>query len=213
MEKVIIYGGGGHAKVIIDIVHQSGEYEIVGVFDDDVSRKAKALLGVEVLGAFPQFSEVYDGTTGLIIGIGDNTARHRVWEKLQSLPIRYVRAVHPSAVIGHEVELGEGAVVMAGAVINCCSKLGAHSIANTRSSIGHDCHVGDFVHIAPGVVLCGGVRVGRTSLVGAGAVVLPGVTIGRNVVVGGGAVATRDVPDGACVVGVPAKPLNRSREA
>jgi sugar O-acyltransferase (sialic acid O-acetyltransferase NeuD family) len=211
MQKLLIYGAGGHAKVIVDTVHISGKFEIAGLIDDNADKVGENLLGEEVIGTFSDLVRLYSEDTGLILGIGENRARFHVWERLQKAGVKckYVTAIHPSAIIGEEVTLGEGTVVMAGAVINACSDMGRHSIVNTASSIDHDCRIGDFVHIAPGAVLCGGVCVGELSLVGVGAKVLPGVNIGREVVVGAGAVVTRDVADSTCIVGVPARPVQR----
>jgi sugar O-acyltransferase (sialic acid O-acetyltransferase NeuD family) len=205
MQKLMIYGAGGHARLIIDIVHKSGEFEIVGLIDDNPDREDENMLGEKVKGTFADLRHLSNEISGLIIGIGDNRARRRVWEKLRPLGVNYAQAVHPSAILGGEVLVGEGTVVMAGTVISCRARVGCHSIVNTRSLVGHDCRIGDFVHIAPGAVLCGTVRVGDLSLVGASATLLPSVTVGREVVVGAGSVVTKDIPDGVRVVGVPAR--------
>jgi sugar O-acyltransferase (sialic acid O-acetyltransferase NeuD family) len=211
MDELIIYGAGGHAKIVIGIIHKCRKYRIAALIDDDAGRKGERLLGEEVIGAFADLPRLLSRTRHLIIAVGDNGARHRLWERLRGLSPSYAEAVHPSATLGEQVTIGEGTVVMAGAIINCCTRIGNHSIVNTRSSIDHDCSIGDFVHIAPGVTLCGSVHVGKLSLVGAGATVLPGVTVGHEAVVGAGAIVIRDVLDGECVVGVPAKPLNRRK--
>jgi sugar O-acyltransferase (sialic acid O-acetyltransferase NeuD family) len=211
MQKLLIYGAGGHAKVIVDIVHACGDFEIAGLIDDNPNKVGEKLLGEEVIGTFSDLVRLCSEDMGIILGIGENRARFHVWERLQKAAVKckYVTAIHPSAMVGEEVTLGEGTVVMAGTVINPGSRVGRHCIVNTASSIDHDCRIGDFVHIAPGAVLCGGVHVGDLSLVGVGATVLPGINIGREAVVGAGAVVTSDVPDSACVVGVPARPIQR----
>jgi sugar O-acyltransferase (sialic acid O-acetyltransferase NeuD family) len=212
MQKLLIYGAGGHAKVIVDILHQCRDFEIAGLIDDNPEKVGEKLLGEEVIGTFSDLVRLSSEDMGLtLLAIGDNRTRFYVWRKLEEAGIKckYVTAIHPSAILGGEVTLGEGTVVMAGTIINACSNVGRHSIVNTGSSVDHDCRIGDFVHIAPGAVLCGGVSLGELSLVGVGAKVLPGVNIGREVVVGAGAVVTRDVPDSVCVVGVPARALRR----
>ena len=100
-------------------------------------------------------------------------------------------------------------MVMQGSVVQSCAHIGKHCIVNTGASVDHDCEVADFVHIAPHATVLGGVKIGEGSWIGAGAVVKQYVTIGRNCMIGAGAVVLENVPDGATVVGVPAKEIKK----
>jgi len=205
-QKLIVFGAGGHAKVVIDIIEQQGSYEIVGVLDDDVSRKGSRFFGYTLLGTRADLPALRSAQMHLaIVAIGDNARRAAVAALLTQQSWQFAAAVHPRACIGRGVDIGPGCVIMAGCVVNADAILGAHVIVNTGATIDHDCRIEEGVHIAPGCHLCGGVRVGRSSLLGAGATVTPGVTIGSKVIVGAGSAVIHDVADEAQVSGAPAR--------
>jgi sugar O-acyltransferase (sialic acid O-acetyltransferase NeuD family) len=141
----------------------------------------------------------------VIIAIGNNRARARLFQQMQRRGARLAIARHPSAVIAPDVRIGPWTMICAGAIANPGSVIGASVLLNTGSTIDHHNEIGDAVHIAPGVHLGGRVVVGEGALVGIGATVMPGRTIGPWATVGAGACVTRDVPPGITVVGVPAR--------
>ncbi len=209
MKHIVLFGAGGHGRVVRDIVDQQHAYDlescIVAVYDDYVLEKMMdgTLPILHSEEAFRNFVEKNGSVLGLI-GIGNNEIRERL---SREYPIRYAVAIHPTAIIADDVKIGEGTVVMAGAIINPGARIGRHCIINTGAIIEHDCIVGDYVHVAPGTKIAGNVTIGRMSHIGIGAAVIPRVVIGENVVVGAGAVVIHDVQDNLKVVGVPAKPL------
>lgn len=192
-----LYGASGHCKVIIDILLQN-HIEIKGVFDDNP--KYENILGVPVM----LNNGAYNNDAEWIISIGNNKIRKKIAEKLGGT---FLKAIHPSAVVSKWSRIGEGTVVMAGAVINPDAAIGEHCIINTGAVIEHDCTIESYVHISPNASLAGGVHVGEGSHVGIGASVIQGVKIGKWVTIGAGSVVIRDVPDHATVVGIPAKPI------
>ncbi len=202
-EGVFIYGSGGHARVIADILAAEGK-ALLGFIDDDPSKWGKDGPGPEVigLGAFPGT----EADVRVIIGIGDNEARRRAAAKMEAdgTPL-FDTAVHPWSVIGGNTSLGPGTVVMAGAVINCDSVVGRHVIINTAAGVDHDCRIDEFAHISPGARLGGGVSVGAGTWIGLGASIINNCRIGRNVIVGVGAVVIEDIPDSWVVAGNPAR--------
>ncbi len=200
-DAVILIGGGGHAGVVLDVCRAAG-VGVVGVVDDD---RGCGLVraGLDWIG--PLGCDLPDGGRW-VLAIGDLGARRRALGGLDG-GRRCGAIVHPSAVIGSDVELGDGTVVMPRAVINRGARIGIDGIVNTGAIVEHDCVIGDNAHLAPGSVLGGGVRVGGGTLVGIGACVIPGMVIGRGCVVGAGAVVVRGVGDGERVVGVPARGL------
>jgi sugar O-acyltransferase (sialic acid O-acetyltransferase NeuD family) len=208
-EKIVVFGAGGHAKVVIDIIERQGNYEIAGLLDDDIRHKGERFFGYPVLGTRAQLPALISPQLcHAIVTIGDNASRAAVAAYLDQHGWRFANAIHPSASIGRGAEIGPGSVVMAACVVNSDATLGSQVIINTGATVDHDCRIEDTVHIAPGCHLCGGVRVGRGSLVGAGTTVTPGVKIGKNVIVGAGSAVNRDVADGTKVSGSPAKPLS-----
>jgi acetyltransferase EpsM len=205
MKKLIIIGAGGNSKVIIDLLHcrmRAGEpLQILGILDDD--RRKTGLMGYPSLGAVSEAETYRDAPDVFFInGIGDNGIRKLLYERHPGL--RYAVAIHPSALIGSGVRLGEGTVVMAGAIINVDSVIGRMALINTGAVVEHDNRVGDFAHVASGAATAGNVRIGELTLLGTGARVIPGVAIGRNAVIGAGAVVVSNIPDDCVAVGVPA---------
>ena len=208
-EKLIVFGAGGHAKVVLDIIERQGNYAIAGLLDDDPKHQGKRFFGYPVLGTRADLPALLSAELShAIVTIGDNASRAAVAAYLSQLGWRFALAVHPHASIGRGAEIGPGSVVMAGCAVNADAHLGAQVIVNTGATVDHDCRVEDGVHIAPGCHLCGGVSVGPGSFLGAGCIVTPGVRIGAKAVIGAGSTVIRDVADGARVSGSPAKPLD-----
>lgn len=205
-EKLIVFGAGGHAKVVIDIIELQGIYDIAAVLDDDSRLKGSRFFGYTVLGTRAELPGLQSAGMRLaIVAIGENASRAAVAAHLTEQGWQFATAVHPRACIGRGVETAPGCAIMAGCVVNADARIGAHCIINSGATIDHDCRIAEDVHIAPGCHLCGGVSVGRGSFLGAGTTVTPGVSIGSNVIVGAASAVIRDVADAAKVSGVPAR--------
>ena len=204
-EPFIIWGAGGHGRVVADLVRALGD-TVVGFVDRDVSRVGQlAEPGGACVIATDAELDAVSPHIRLAVAIGDNATRLRCVLRRgeRSAP----PLVHPRAVCSPSVTLGVGSVVLAGAVINAAARIGTAGIINTASVVEHDCRLGDGVHLSPGAILCGGVRVSDRAWIGAGATVLPGVSIGADAMVGAGAVVLRDVAPGSTVVGNPARAI------
>ncbi|MFO1391238.1 MAG: acetyltransferase [Agitococcus sp.] len=208
MKKIVVFGAGGHAKVVIDIALLMG-YQVLAVFDDDNSKQGQSVLGIPVVGnqqqliSFAQQHEIHH----FFVALGHNALRLQLAQKFIAANLLPVTLIHPKATIAASANIGLGTVVMAGACINADVIIGHQVIINTSAVIEHDCIVADGVHLAPTTALCGAVQVGQQTLIGVGAKVLPAITIGEQVMIGAGAVVINHIPSWQKVVGIPAKAL------
>ena len=197
-----LYGAGGHSKVITDILNSLG-IKVLGVFDDKPSgAKLKTMAidsGVRVQGSsFPKLN------APLIISVGDNLRRAELDTMLRDRA-EYGKAIHGTTIISDKATIGEGTVILQGAIVQSAAKVGRHVLVNTAASIDHDNEIGDYAHISPHATLCGHVKVGEGTHIGAGAVVIPSIKIGKWCTIGAGTVVIRDIPDYATAVGNPAR--------
>lgn len=206
---VIVVGGAGHAKVLISTLllqHRT----VLGFVDPKSS--LPPLLGIARLGDDeavylhpPEQVRLVNG----VGSIGSTVLRQAVYEKFQAKQYIFETVIHPSAIIAAEVHTEDGVQVMAGAVVQPGSRLGANVIINTRACVDHDCLIDAHAHIAPGVTLSGYVKIGKGAHIGTGASIIQGVNVGAGSIVGAGSVVVGDVPAGVTVVGVPAGSVAR----
>ena len=208
-EGISLYGGGGHARVIADVLNKlqicvATQYEDDLLLVQDTSSPFQA--GVMLSGK-ENFSTP---SSQLIIGIGKNQIRQNIAKSLSPFNLGYACVTQPSATISDTVSIGEGSVVFSNAVLQVGTEVGMHVIINTSASIDHECKINDFAHISPNATLCGNVTVGEGAHIGAGATVIEGVKIGKWSTVGAGSVVIRDVEDFQTVVGCPAKLISTS---
>lgn len=193
IDKVTLYGAGGHCKVVIDILQSLG-YEVTQVVDD--SPNASSILNIPLL--LPGKS--YDN---VIVSIGNCQVREQIVNNITAN--KYITAIHPTAIVSKTAKIGKGTVIVQGAIVQACSIIGDHCIVNTKASIGHDVMLKDFVHVASGATICGGATIGKGTWIGAGSVVKQGVKIGENCMIGAGSVVVKDIPDNVVAYGNPCR--------
>jgi len=209
--KLLVFGAGGHGKVVADVARSAG-WELAGFVDDAPERDGTAIWGLPVRSLARLQREAPElAGAAFALGVGDNGARGRCHARLRQAGLTVVSLVHASATVAPTAVLGEGTVVMAKAAVNPDARLGLGCIVNTGAVVEHDCLLGDYVHLSPTAALGGGVTIGPRAHLGLGAVALPGLRVGADARVGAGAAAIRDVADGDTVVGVPARPILKGR--
>jgi sugar O-acyltransferase (sialic acid O-acetyltransferase NeuD family) len=207
---LIVYGAGGHGKVVADVGRSMG-FTLAAFVDDGLAKVGTIVFGAPVVSwerLVGERGRWADAVVGL--GIGDNSVREECFRRIGAAGLPVATLVHPRAVLAPSSRIGVGTVVMASAVVNPDAEVGDGAILNTGSIVEHDNRLGRFVHLCPNVALGGNVSIGDRTQLGLGAVVLPGVHVGADVRVGAGAVVHRPVADGLTVVGVPARPIARS---
>lgn len=191
---MLLIGGSGHAKVIMDCLKQGS---IKGIFDDN--KDLKELNNIPVIHSYD--ADFLPEET-VIISIGKNSTRKKI---AQNTKHAFGNAIHHSAIISPSAKIDTGTVILQGSIIQADATIGKHCIINTAATVDHDCRLGDYVHISPNATLSGTVSIGEGTWIGAGATVINNITIGKGCVIGAGAVVTKNIPDYSLAVGIPAK--------
>jgi sugar O-acyltransferase (sialic acid O-acetyltransferase NeuD family) len=209
--RVLLVGAGGHAQVVADIllrIHQDDNDIVpIGYLDDNPGLVGHTYLSLPVLGRIEELSSI--AHDAILIAIGDNATRCRLFSLLKSKGEQFATACHPRAVIAPDVPLGAGTVVCAGVVVNTGSVIGANVILNTGCTVDHHNQVGDHVHVAPGVHLGGDVRIGEGALLGIGTTVMPQRQVDEWSIISAGSLVHRDVGARVVAAGVPARIIRR----
>ncbi len=207
MGNIVVIGGGGHARVVTNILKKNQQFRVIGYTDHE---DKGSILGCPYLGNDSILESLIAQRQACAAAIGIGmvkviTARICVMENLEMLGFDIPAIVSKDAVLNENVIIGKASMVGDGAIINCGSKIGVCSIINTNSTVEHDCDIGSYVHIAPGAIISGEVKIGNHSFVGAGAIIIQGKTIGENVTIGAGATVVRDCLSPGTYIGTPAR--------
>lgn len=203
---LVIIGGGGHAKVILDLIRQCNDYKAVG-FTAPNQNSPLSESGLKYFGDDTCLPELFrQGITNAVMGFADinNTLRQEKFETIRKWGFAFPPLVHPSATLANNVVINDGTIVMAKAVVNAGTIIDTNVIINTGAIVEHDCILENSAQIGPGAILCGGVIVGKKAFIGAGACVIPQKRVGSSAVIGAGSIVLHDVKDNTTVFGNPA---------
>lgn len=215
IKRVVIVGTGGHAREIHELIEDintvAPAWEILGWLDSNAAAHGTTVHDLPVLGDVDWLQanpDVY-----VTVAIGAPPVRRRVVERVRAIGhTRFATLIHPTALIGRRVEIGEGTVICAGVITSTDYRLGQHVLINRMATVAHDDDLHDFVTIAPSAVISGNVTIGEGTDLGTNATVNQGVEIGAWTIVGSGAVVTKSLPANCTAVGAPAKPIKERPE-
>lgn len=193
-KSIYIYGASGHGLVVSDIAKSCGYDDVI--FIDDGENK------------YPAFEDI-KRTSGIPVafGIGSNSIRAKLFQKVQNNGFEIVSLIHPSSIISPSVTIGKGTVIMSNVVVNAKTTIGVGVILNSSCVIEHECIIDDFVHISPNVALAGDVKVGKYTHIGIGSCVIQGLTIGKNTIVGAGSTVVKNIGNFKKAYGNPCKEI------
>jgi sugar O-acyltransferase (sialic acid O-acetyltransferase NeuD family) len=195
---VILYGAGGHGKMLIDLLRAQGHYQIYGIVDDSLTPGAQ-VMGVQVAGGAGLLPALYAQGVRLAVnavgGISSIAVRVEIFRRLAEAGFAFPALAHPRALVEPGARLAAGSQVLAMAYVGSEAQIGFGTIVNTGAIVSHDCRLGDYVAISPGAILAGEVQVGSRALIGMGATINLRVKIGAGARIGNGATVKADVPE------------------
>jgi sugar O-acyltransferase (sialic acid O-acetyltransferase NeuD family) len=210
MQKILLIGGGGHCKVVIQAVLHAGRYKIAGIID--VKEKiGKEVLGFPVIGADQDMKKYFKkGIRHCFItlgSIGKPEPRIRLFNVASGIGFKFPNIIHPGSFVSKFAGMGSGNYIGPAAVINPGAAIGNNCIINTGAVIEHDVKIGDFVHVAPGVAVSGGAMIGKHSHIGTGSCVSQDIKIGENAIIGTGSVVVDDIKSNSLAYGNPCREI------
>ncbi|WP_198027628.1 acetyltransferase [Seonamhaeicola sp. S2-3] len=213
--NIVIIGASGHARVIIDILERNNQYNIVGLIDS-FKPVGSYIYNYKILGRekdIPNLKKTHNFRHG-IIAIGDNWTRKKIHEKIVKIAPRFkfINAIHPTAVIGKDVKIGKGVVVVAGSIINSNAVIGDFCIINTKASLGHDSQLKKYASLAPNSTIGGNVKIGTCTAICLSASIIQDITIGKHCIIGASSLIIRDVPNNSKVIGIPGKVIEKIKK-
>ncbi len=201
---VIVWGTGGHARVVSEIIELTDGYEVAGYVDDFA--ESETFLDRPIFGGRDRLPDLLsDELSEFVVAIGNCKVRLEALRHGLSLGFRSRVWAHPGSCVSAHTKIGPGTVICPGAVVCTHAELGAACIVNTMASVDHDCRLADGVHVCPGAHLAGDVHIGERSWIGIGSSVVEGKKIGSDVLIGAGSVVNRSIPDGVKAWGTPAR--------
>jgi sugar O-acyltransferase (sialic acid O-acetyltransferase NeuD family) len=205
MKEILVFGAGGHAKVIIDIIEKQNEYKLVGLIDP-YKEKNEEHFGYPILGNNRDYS-IINRVYGGIIAIGDNWVRYKtsLFIISKNNSFRFMCFIHPFSMIARGVKIGKGSIIMPGVIINSDTIIGNHCIINTNTSIDHDCNIGNYVSLAPKVTTGGHVNISDYSAIGLGTNIIQNINIGEHTIIGAGSTVVRHIGSNIVAFGTPCK--------
>jgi len=196
MTRLLLIGAGGHAAACLDVLEAGRVFVVAGLVDPKFPPGSRQF-GYPVLGDDEVLATLRENCDAALVALGQiksSSPRRRLASLLRDLGFRLPVVVAPSAHLSASAEIGEGGIVMHGAVIGPGVVVGAMAIVNNKALVEHGCRVGDFVHVATGATVNGDCLIGDDCFIGSGAVILQGVTIGPRSIVSAGSVVRSDLP-------------------
>ena len=209
-ENIILIGAGGHCVSCIDVIEQEGKYNIIGILDDDKVLLGKKVLGYNILGDSDDIKKYNVECPNFFITIGQiktSSIRSSIFEKLKTFKIKIPSIISPLAYVSEYSELGEGTIIMHGAIVNANAKIGENCIINTNSLIEHDSDIGAHCHVSTGSIINGTVKVGAKSFIGSNATLTNNITIAEDVIVASGTTVFKKITRSGTYAGNPAKQI------
>lgn len=204
-QKLILIGGGGHAKACIDVIHSTEGFDIIGYIDQSPVLDEK--FGIPYLGT-DSIIEAHITKAKFIITVGQIKSadiRFKLYNTIKSLGGHLATVIAKNAYVSPLAQIKEGTIIMHGAIIQTDVKIGANCIINDGAIIEHDCIVSNHVHVSTGALLNGNVNIADFSFVGSGAIIIQGISIAEETIIGAGAVVVNNVNGKRTIKGNPAK--------
>jgi len=203
MDKIVLVGAGGHAKACIDVIEAEKKHSIYGLVEKSFIDNQE-ILGYKVLGSDDDLENIFEEVGFALVTVGQiksPTVRISLFEKLKSIGFNLPVIAPPAAHISKHSSIGEGTIIMHGAVVNASSSIGKNCIINNKALVEHDVKIQDHCHIATGAIINGDVTIGRGTFIGSGAVIYNGISIGDNCVVAAGLTIKRSIKNNSVISG------------
>ena len=207
MEEIILVGGGGHCEACIDVIELEGKFRIAGIVDVR-ERVGESVLGYRIIASDEDLAGLTKEYKNFLITVGhikNPTKRVSLYSTLRRFGVNFPVIISPFAYVSRHSFIGEGTVVMHGAIVNSGAQIGVNCIINSKSLIEHDVKIGNHCHISTGAIINGNGQIGSFSFVGSGSVILNGKTVTDNVIIGAGTVIVTDINEPGVYVGNPGR--------